>query len=211
MEICSFERLESTQKYLVEGLENGSLTPPIAIIATEQSGGIGSRNNSWSGGEGNFFASFAIPIESLPTDLPLASSSIYFAYLMKKVLLGLGENVWLKWPNDLYSDGNKIGGIITQKIGQNLLCGIGVNLKNYQNGFKALGSDIEAKKLLDLYLKELREGWSWLSIFKEYRVEFESSKGYSTHIYHNKTSLQNASLCEDGSLIIDGKRVYSLR
>jgi len=130
---------------------------------------------------------------------------------MKKVLLGLGENVWLKWPNDLYSDGNKIGGIITQKIGQNLLCGIGVNLKNYQNGFKALGSDIEAKKLLDLYLKELREGWSWLSIFKEYRVEFESSKGYSTHIYHNKTSLQNASLCEDGSLIIDGKRVYSLR
>jgi len=211
LEIYSFDTLGSTQRYLTGALEEGSITAPAAVISSNQNDGIGSRDNGWSGGEGNFFASVAMPLPMLPKDLPLASSSIYFAYIMKQLLVDLGCDVWLKWPNDIYSGGDKIGGVITQKIGADIVCGIGINLKNSQNGYRALNCDIGAKKLLERYLERLALMPVWLSVFKEYRVEFESSKGYSTHINNNKISLQNASLCEDGSLIIDGKRVYSLR
>ncbi|MEA3419523.1 MAG: biotin--[acetyl-CoA-carboxylase] ligase [Campylobacterota bacterium] len=211
MEIYSFEILPSTQKYLAEKIREGVLSAPIAVITAEQSDGIGSRENSWSGGKGNFFASIAVDIETLPSDLPLSSASIYFSFVMKEVLKELGDEVWLKWPNDFYLGEEKVGGTITQKVKNSLVCGIGINLKNSQNGFKALHSDISPEQVLEIYLQALEKFPKWKQIFMEYQIEFEQSKRFSVHIENYQKSLQSAVLCGDGSLIIDGKRVYSLR
>ena len=211
MEILSFDSLPSTQKYLLEKLEEKILQAPIAIIASQQSSGIGSRDNSWSGGEGNFFVSIAIDLEILPKDLPLSSASIYFSFIMKKTLEDLGENIWLKWPNDFYLNDDKVGGTITQKVKNVLVCGIGINLKNTQNGYRALQCDIRPEILLEKYLLALQKFPKWKQIFSEYEVEFELSKKFSVHIENYQKSLADASLCGDGSLIIGGKRVYSLR
>ena len=211
MEIYSFKTLPSTQKYLVEKILRDELTAPVAVIALEQSQGIGSRENSWSGGEGNFFASFAVKLEQLPEDLSLSSASIYFSYLMKKTLEDQGDMVWLKWPNDIYLDDEKVGGIITKKVKNSLVCGIGINLKKSQNGFKSLHSDISAQNLLKKYLEALEKFPKWKQIFSEYQIEFEQSRRFSVHIENYQKSLQDALLCEDGSLLIEGKRVFSLR
>ncbi len=211
MEILSFDTLSSTQKYLLEKLEKNTLQAPIAVITSQQDSGVGSRDNSWSGGEGNFFASVAIDIEKLPSDLSLSSASIYFSFIMKQTLVGLGENIWLKWPNDFYLDDDKVGGTITQKINNILVCGIGINLKNTQNGYRALSSDISPEKLLENYLVALEKFPKWKQIFSEYEVEFELSRKFSVHIENYQKSLSDATLCEDGSIIIEGKRVFSLR
>jgi len=211
LEILSFSQLASTQKYLVQQLKDNMLYAPIAIIAAEQNAGVGSRDNEWSGGEGNFFASVAIDLEDLPEDLALNSASIYFSYIMKQVLLELGENIWLKWPNDFYKNDEKIGGTITQKVNNTLVCGIGINLKKSQNGYTALQSDICPKILLDKYLDALEKFPKWKQIFSEFEVEFELSRKFSVHIESYQTSLGDAQLCNDGSLIIGGKKVYSLR
>jgi len=211
LEILSFDALSSTQKYLLEHLEKKTLQAPVAVIATQQHSGIGSRDNSWSGGEGNFFASVAVDIEKLPSDLSLSSASIYFSFIMKQTLVALGENIWLKWPNDFYLNDDKVGGTITQKINNILVCGIGINLKNTQNGYRALSSDISPEKLLENYLAALEEFPKWKQIFSEYEVEFELSRKFSVHIENYQKSLSDATLCEDGSLIIEGKRVFSLR
>ena len=195
----------------MEKIRSGELAAPIAVIAGEQVNGIGSRENSWSGGEGNFFASFAIELAQLPDDLPLGSVSIYFAFIMKQVLRDLGEEVWLKWPNDLYSDEEKVGGVISQKVKNALVCGIGINLKNSTNGFRSLYSELSAVFLLEKYLEALEKFPKWKQIFSEYRIEFELSRGFSVHIENYQKSLKNALLCEDGSLLIEGKRVFSLR
>ncbi len=192
-------------------LEKGTLQSPVAIIASEQSSGVGSRDNSWSGGEGNFFASIAIELEMLPQDLPLSSASIYFSFIMKQTLVLLGENIWLKWPNDFYLNDEKVGGTITQKVKDVLVCGIGINLKNTQNGYRALQCDITPETLLENYLGALEKFPKWKQIFSEYEVEFELSRKFSVHIENYQKSLIDASLCNDGSLIIGGKRVYSLR
>lgn len=211
MEILSFDTLDSTQKYLLEQLEKKTMQSPIAVIATQQYSGIGSRDNFWSGGEGNFFASIALNLEMLPSDLPLSSASIYFSFIMKQTLLEFGENIWLKWPNDFYLNNDKVGGTITQKIKDTLVCGIGINLKNSQNGYKALQCDISPKKLLENYLYKLEKFPQWKHIFSEYEIEFELSRKFSVHIESYQTSLGDAVLCDDGSLIIGGKKVFSLR
>ena len=211
MEILSFDTLASTQKYLLEQLEKKTLQAPIAVLATQQHSGVGSRDNSWSGGEGNFFASVAVELEMLPKDLSLSSASIYFSFIMKQTLEALGENIWLKWPNDFYINDDKVGGTITQKVKNVLVCGIGINLKNTQNGYRALQCDIAPEILLGNYLKTLEKFPKWKQIFSEYEVEFELSRKFSVHIENYQKSLSDASLCGDGSLIIGGKRVYSLR
>ena len=211
MEILSFDTLASTQKYLLEQLEKKTLQAPIAVIANQQHSGVGSRDNSWSGGEGNFFASVAVELEMLPEDLALSSASIYFSFIMKQTLEALGENIWLKWPNDFYLNEDKIGGTITQKVKNVLVCGIGINLKNTQNGYRALQCDITPEILLENYLLALEKFPKWKQIFSEYEVEFELSRKFSVHIENYQKSLADASLCKDGSLIIGGEKVYSLR
>ena len=211
MEILCFNTLPSTQKYLLELLEEGKIQAPVAVISSEQSSGLGSRDNSWSGGEGNFFASIALDLDMLPQDLPLGSASIYFSFIMKQTLESLGENIWLKWPNDFYLNDEKVGGTITKKVNNTLVCGIGINLKNSQNGYRALQCDISPQKLLDNYLLALEKFPKWKHIFSEYEIEFELSRKFSVHIENDKKSLSDATLCEDGSLIIEGKRVFSLR
>lgn len=211
MEIKLFETLPSTQKYLIEQLQKNTLEAPIGILALQQDAGVGSRDNEWSGGRGNFFTSIAVKLQDLPKDLSLASASIYFSYIMKQTLVNLGENVWLKWPNDLYMKNEKIGGIITQKVKDTLVCGIGTNLKKSQNGYSALQSDISSQFLLDKYLLKLEKFPNWKEIFSEYEIEFEQSREFSVHIENYKKSLVDACLQDDGSLIIEGVRVFSLR
>jgi len=196
---------------LLEQLKEGNIKAPIAIMAFEQNAGLGSRNNSWSGGKGNFFASIALDLDKLPEDLPLGSASIYFSFIMKQTLEALGEDIWLKWPNDFYLNDEKIGGTITQKFKNMLVCGIGINLKNSQNGYRALECDISAQNLLENYLDKFKKFPTWKQIFREYEIEFELSRKFSVHIENDKKSLSDAILCEDGSLILEGKRVFSLR
>jgi len=46
------------------------------------------------GGEGNLFLSFVVDMNSLPSDLPIASASIYFSYIIKEVYLDI-EKIFL--------------------------------------------------------------------------------------------------------------------
>lgn len=211
MEIRLFKTLPSTQKYLIEALNNQSLFAPIAVLALEQTEGIGSRENSWEGGEGNLFFSLAVTMDDLPHDLPLASASIYFSFIMKQVLSEFHKNIWLKWPNDFYLNDEKVGGCITQKINNILVCGIGINLQNSQNGYKALQCDIAPELVLQKYILALEKFPKWKQVFSHYEVEFELSRDFSVHVENEKISLKQAKLEEDGSLLINGKKVFSLR
>ena len=130
---------------------------------------------------------------------------------MKQTLKVLNEEVWLKWPNDFYVNEDKVGGTITKKTNDTLVCGIGINLKNSQNGYRALQCDISPQKLLEIYLDTLQKFPKWKQVFSEFEVEFELSRKFSVHIGNDKKSLSDATLCEDGSLILAGEKVFSLR
>ena len=100
--ISWFDELPSTHQHLIDGLKLGTFEAPLGIGVDRQTNGVGSRGNSWIGGEGNLFFSFCVEEKHLPKDLPLASISIYFSALVKEILANQGSMVWLKWPNDFY-------------------------------------------------------------------------------------------------------------
>jgi len=212
LEIYSFDELASTQTKLIEELKRGFYKTPSAVITSMQSDGVGSRDNSWVGAKGNFFASIAIDISSLPSDLPIASSSIYFSWIMRDVLVkDFDLDVWLKWPNDFYYNNQKVGGTVTKKINNIMVCGIGINIKNSEIIYESLSTDISANDILERFINRLLEYPEWNSIFNEYKIEFERSRDFFVHIDNIPRTLKQSSLCEDGSLIVDGERIFSLR
>ncbi len=209
--IYSFETLPSTQKWLIEALKAGHLEIPSAVLAKNQTEGIGSRGNRWIGKEGNFFASVALCESMLPDDLPITAASIYFMWNMKKVLQNEGSGVWVKWPNDLYLQSRKIGGCITSKKGSVLIAGIGVNIVDAPRDFGLLDIKIEPEELLDRFVAQVERAPSWKQIFSNFCLEFEKSKRFSTHIENERVDLSDASLHEDGSITIGNRKVVNLR
>jgi BirA family biotin operon repressor/biotin-[acetyl-CoA-carboxylase] ligase len=211
LRIYSFETLPSTQTWLTEKIVAGEVDPPCAVIARSQTDGIGSRGNRWIGKKGNFFASIALFVDDLPDDLPLTAASIYFSYLMKRVLAQRGSKIWVKWPNDFYLDQRKVGGCITAKKGETVIAGIGLNLLDAPRDFGVLDIEIDPETLLDAWLAVLKETPSWKQIFSNYAIEFEKSKKFETHHNNERISLKSARLMRDGSVMIGEKRVVSLR
>jgi len=192
-------------------IKSDKLTAPVAIVSDEQSAGIGSRNNEWHSLNGNLFFSFALGIKDLPKDMEIVSSSIYFSYILKELLNETGSKIWLKWPNDFYIGDKKAGGTITQIIGENLVCGIGLNIMRASFDFAVLDIKIDKKKLLNEFFNRLKEIESWKKIFSKYALEFDLSKKYQTHYNGCEVSLEKAKLNSDGSLEVGNKRIYSLR
>ena len=184
---------------------------PIAIVADLQTDGIGSRNNRWISKEGNLFLSFALALEDLPIDLKLESASIYFSYILKETLEEFGAKPFLKWPNDLYIKNSKIGGMITNVVGNTLICGVGINLKKTDDIFASLELGIDKKILLNKYFENIEKRVLWKQVFSKYKLEFQTNQKFFTHINEKRVSLSEAVLEDDGSLNINGERIYSLR
>jgi BirA family biotin operon repressor/biotin-[acetyl-CoA-carboxylase] ligase len=211
MEIVSFESLPSTQLYLIDALNKKELEAPVLVLANEQSDGIGSRDNEWSGSRGDMFLSMAIQKHSLPTDLPLSAVAIYFAFFMKEVLACYNEEIFLKWPNDFYLGDDKIGGCVSKELKDDIVIGIGINLTPNSAGYKHLDIDVTPLKLAQEFINEWMMIPSWKYIFSKYQVEFGLSKKFDVHIDGEKKSLENAQLFSDGSIEIDNKKVFSVR
>jgi len=199
---------DSTQRELLEGLKSGDFIAPLCLATQRQSAGVGSRGNSWIGQEGNLFFSFAIARKKLPDDLKLESASIYFMFLLKEELEKTGSKAWLKWPNDLYVESLKIGGCITNISGDLLVCG---NTTVAPEGYGVLDVTCKEDMLLGEYLQKIENPVSWKQVFIKYKLEFELSSKRITHTNGNNISLVDAQMMEDGSLLSQGRRIYSQR
>ncbi|EAH8208474.1 biotin--[acetyl-CoA-carboxylase] ligase [Campylobacter upsaliensis] len=211
MQIICIEKIASTQLFLCEQIRKDEIKQNTAIYALEQTSGVGSRDNAWISSRGNLHLSFCVREEDLPSDLPLASVSIYFAYLLKDLLAQKGSQIWLKWSNDLYLNDKKVGGVMSHKIGEFVVCGMGLNLKFAPQNATFCDVEIEIKELVEEFIKVLEKKFLWKQIFSKYVLEFEKSKKFSVHCEGKLYALKDALLYEDGSILLANKRVYSLR
>ncbi|EAJ4505349.1 biotin--[acetyl-CoA-carboxylase] ligase [Campylobacter upsaliensis] len=211
MQIICIEKIASTQLFLCEQIRKDEIKQNTAIYALEQTSGVGSRDNAWISSRGNLHLSFCVREEDLPSDLPLASVSIYFAYLLKDLLAQKGSQIWLKWSNDLYLNDKKVGGVMSHKIGEFVVCGMGLNLKFAPQNATLCDVEIEIKELVEEFIKVLEKKFLWKQIFSKYVLEFEKSKKFSVHYEGKLYALKDTLLYEDGSILLANKRVYSLR
>lgn len=148
------EEVTSTNDYLKELLSNIKPLPEAtAIMATHQVKGKGQRGNVWLSKPAETLAiSFAL----YPKDFSIEQSF----NLNMLVCLGIQQwastllpDVQIKWPNDIYVGGKKLGGVLieNQLSGSHIrssVIGIGLNIK--QQAFPITIQD----KATSLYLEK---------------------------------------------------------
>ncbi len=211
MEIFYLKSCASTHTYLKEYIKANGYLNPLAVVTKIQTNGIGSRDNNWESKDGNLFFSFVLNKKLLPNDLELQSASIYFSYLLKDILSSEGSLAFLKWPNDFYCHDKKLGGTITTIKNNLIYCGIGLNLKKVNNNFGYLDISIDIPDLLKKFFNELEKYPSWKQIFSKFEIEFKKTNDFKTNIKNQQILLKDTILQKDGSLLVNGKKVFSLR
>ncbi|MGB7087819.1 MAG: biotin--[acetyl-CoA-carboxylase] ligase [Phormidesmis sp.] len=113
-----FEQLSSTSTRLWEMLAAGAGAGTV-VIARSQSSGRGQRGRIWQSEAGGLYLSLA-----LEPDWAIAHSAqltCISAWGMAIAFNRLGLPITLKWPNDLFFEGKKLGGILTEtKLSQSV-------------------------------------------------------------------------------------------
>lgn len=95
------------------------------LVSTEkQTSGEGRRGRQWFDAQ----ESLAISFNLSPNEV-LTLTSLELGVLCKNFIKeNFDVDVELKWPNDIYLNGKKIGGILIQNKNSHLVAGIGINL-----------------------------------------------------------------------------------
>ena len=214
MQIKFFVSLPSTQEFLIEQIKSGAVNCEVCIVAEAQSKGIGSRGNEWEGVERGLYLSFAMRVSELPKDLQTQSMAIFFAFIFVSTLRDFGSRAWLKYPNDLFLDGTKIGGVMCSIAKKYAVCGIGLNLSSAKFACveKSVGEKVQndVSKFLARFFRRI-ESSVWSEVFSAYSAEFHKNYDFSFHAEGEIISLKNAKLCNDGAIKMGNKIIYSAR
>lgn len=214
MQIKFFPTLPSTQEFLIEQIKCGAMDSEVCIVAEAQSKGIGSRGNQWEGVERGLYLSFAMRLNSLPKDLQTQSMAIFFAFNFVSTLRDFGSGAWLKYPNDLFLGGAKIGGVMCSIAKNYAVCGIGLNLSSAK--FACVEKSVSEKvqndvsEFLARFFKRV-ESSAWSEVFSAYSAEFHKNYDFSFHANGEIISLKNAKLCTDGAIKVGDKIIYCAR
>lgn len=129
---CLFDSVDSTNMELDRRLNRGEPAPLLAI-AGSQTHGKGRRGNTWHSEDG---ANLYLSLGFRP-HLTVSRMGIYTLWiglcLARMLRERAGVKVMVKWPNDLYLEGRKLGGILTEaKVDtdhvQHLIVGLGLNV-----------------------------------------------------------------------------------
>lgn len=138
--LITAKQLNSTQTLLQE---SASVVPNNTVcIAYQQVGGKGRGGNRWDSPAGCLMFSIlkrvSITGQNLPFVQYIATLAIVQAVqqLAQQRLQGRSLDVRIKWPNDIYSNGMKIGGVLCYSTYRakefQVVIGVGLNLDNSQ-------------------------------------------------------------------------------
>ncbi len=103
---------------------------PLLLSASRQTAGRGRLGRAWQSDDAALTFSIA---RSFPVELDLSGLSLAVGCTVADVLDPSGERIRLKWPNDLFLDGAKLGGILIETVPlaghrRGVVIGIGLNL-----------------------------------------------------------------------------------
>lgn len=187
------------------------LDAPLLLVAENQTAGRGRAGRSWlSSPEGSLTFSLAWRFEGGPqalSGLPLA-----IGVALAETLGTLGQQVQLKWPNDLLKDGDKLAGILveTQSApGGGVWCviGIGLNLlmpdeMEAQLGRSAAGVPWLARMERDELMAALLDGLAAaLREFTAHGFAAFSARWNLRHAWQGQTVV----LLDNGAVLHEGR------
>ncbi|MEO7960392.1 MAG: biotin--[acetyl-CoA-carboxylase] ligase, partial [Ginsengibacter sp.] len=145
-------KVDSTNNYAMGMVQKGGLKSGDAVMAMEQTNGKGRRGKSW---ESNWCENVLLTVVHEMQWLPV----YHQFYLTVAVAVGcyqfisgyVKNNISIKWPNDIYIDDKKAGGVLIENIirgyvWQWSLSGIGININ--QEDFQVEGRSPISLKMI---------------------------------------------------------------
>lgn len=124
-DIVDLASVASTQDEVRERLNKSSA--PVLVVAAQQVAGRGRQGRVWAQPDRGMYASYGFVSawdHAERTLIPLIA-----AVAMRTALQDLlNVSPGLKWPNDLMVDGAKIGGLLVEASGDDVIVGCGVNV-----------------------------------------------------------------------------------
>lgn len=123
--LVRFGLLDSTNDEALRRIDSGQ-GHELVIVADRQRGGRGRRGAVWQSEPGNLHMTMvvAVPPEKMPGQLAFVAGLA----AADATHLCTGQNVRLKWPNDVMHEGRKLGGILIEAGNRAGLYAVGVGL-----------------------------------------------------------------------------------
>lgn len=120
-----FKQLPSTNQWLLEHGQCGDV-----CLTEQQTAGRGRRGRVWDSPTGlNIYLSLKYCFTIIPEHLGMLGLSIGLSVAEALATCGIRQH-GLKWPNDIYIQQQKVGGILLEAVGalQQVVVGIGLNV-----------------------------------------------------------------------------------
>lgn len=179
IQIRRYDVLDSTNELIVELAKQGAAEGTV-VVAKEQHGGHGRKQRKWQSPVGGLW--FSILFRPKIESGYVAQLTLLAGVAVAKALRDIyrTNRIRIKWPNDLFLEGKKVGGILSEmRLNEHggvdyAIVGIGVNvnlsaaafqaeLRDTANSLKlAFGQEVPCDKVLQTILKEiivLYEAW----------------------------------------------------
>ncbi len=150
-QIIQPEKTESTNTHLKELLKQNSLPEGSVVITHNQISGRGQPGNKWESQPGK---NLTFSIVLYPDKITASKQFIISKTIAVGIISALEQKIApieIKWPNDLYYDNKKLGGILIENSLQGnkiakCIVGIGINI-NQVNFSENLPNPVSIKKI----------------------------------------------------------------
>lgn len=214
MKILKFDEIDSTNSYMKDNIS--AFNNYDIVSAKNQTSGRGRRGNTWSSSEGMALFSFLLKSEKKMdikdyTKIPLITGIATLSALKK-----IEENDYkFKWTNDIYLNSKKLSGILVEKVGDDFIIGIGINVNNKIPKDLAeiaisLNGEYDIDKIIFTVVEEFSKYYEkfisgkWLEILNEIN-EHNFLKGKEIKVKIGEASYYGKALniAEDGRLEIE--------
>ncbi|MGO0061044.1 biotin--[acetyl-CoA-carboxylase] ligase [Brevibacillus fluminis] len=226
-QIHAYDTVETTQRLAHEAAAKGAEEGTI-IIADQQKSGKGRMGRPWHSpkGTGIFMSLIIRP------DMPLANApqlTLLTAVAMSKAIEMVvpSVKVQIKWPNDLFVNGKKICGILTELNAEEnrvnyLVIGTGVNVNHLLSDFPEelhsiatslrieSGLSIQRAELVQAYCRSFEREYAFYleNGFARIREEWEANSytlGRIVKVYNQQNAIEGRAvgLGPDGALLVE--------
>ena len=138
-EIEVVSEVNSTNAYAKENLRKNLDSRGDWVFTEKQRSGPGAGRHRWaSDSKHSLTASFVVKPQPWPgkdSFWPVRAQRLFAVCVQDSLQEFVKKNVLLKWPNDVYLDGKKVGGMLLENGWQNgqamwTICGLGLNLSS---------------------------------------------------------------------------------
>lgn len=198
------KQTHSTNALIWEMLREKPLSEGMCVFTDFQTAGKGQNGNSWESEAGkNLLFSIVLYPDQIPIDRIFLISQLV-SVAIKQILDQYCENISIKWPNDIYRNDEKLGGILIENSLQGnkikaVVIGIGLNVNQLRFVSDApnpvslkqiIGKSLNRKQLLEKICQKIGDLYQELNaerIRLEYAEAIYRKVGFHTYRAENET------------------------